>query len=107
MKIETTSIGTELSIHLEGEVSGVDTKLIFNAIREFKKNTHKMVIIDLSGVTYIDSIGLGTLIDLRQTLSQAGVKLNLSGTRDNVKKLFWDCNLHLLFDIEPPPKKDS
>jgi len=63
------------------------------------KNGEKKVLIDLSGVTYIDSSGLATLIEMFQRLKKIGGKLRLSSMNEKVKNVFEITKLYKLFEV--------
>ena len=65
----------------------------------FEKQPTKKVVIDLERVTYIDSSGLATLVEmLKKTKSQGG-SLGLAGMSSKVKSLFEITKLDKLFSI--------
>ena len=69
--------------------------------KHFEKKLIKKVVIDLEKVSYIDSSGLATLVELlKKTKSQSG-NLGLSGMSDKVKSLFEITKLDRLFPIFP------
>ena len=57
------------------------------------------VIINLSGVSYIDSSGLATLVEVLKKTRNYGGKLRLSNLAAKVKSLFEITKLEKLFDI--------
>lgn len=69
--------------------------------KSFEKQLSKKVVVDLEKVTYIDSSGLATLVEmLKKTKSQGGT-LGLAGMTDKVKSLFEITKLDKLFSIYP------
>ena len=69
--------------------------------KQFEKNTSKKVVVDLEKVTYVDSSGLATLVEmLKKTKSQGG-SLGLAGMSEKVKSLFEITKLDKLFSIYP------
>ena len=67
--------------------------------KQFEKQPSKKIVVDLEKVTYIDSSGLATLVEiLKKTKSQGGM-LGLSGMSDKVKSLFEITKLDKLFSI--------
>ncbi len=67
--------------------------------KHFEKLPSKKVIVNLERVTYIDSSGLATLVEmLKKTRSQGGA-LGLAGMSDKVKSLFEITKLDKLFLI--------
>ena len=67
--------------------------------KQFEKQPSKKVVVDLEKVSYIDSSGMATLVEiLKRTKSQGG-SLGLSGMSDKVKSLFEITKLDKLFLI--------
>jgi anti-sigma B factor antagonist len=69
--------------------------------KSFEKEQKKKIVIDFEKVTYIDSSGLATLVEvLKKTRTQGGA-LGLAGMSDKVKSLFEITKLDKLFPIYP------
>ncbi len=67
--------------------------------KHFEKQPSKKVVVCLEKVTYIDSSGLATLVEiLKKTRSQGGA-LGLAGMSEKVKSLFEITKLDKLFSI--------
>jgi anti-sigma B factor antagonist len=65
--------------------------------KQFEKQPSKKIVVDLEKVTYIDSSGLATLVEiLKRTKSQGGM-LGLAGMSDKVRSLFEITKLDKLF----------
>jgi len=58
------------------------------------------VVVDLSGVTFIDSSGLAVLIRAMQDVQKYGGKLRLSGMNENVRPIFEIARLDQIFVID-------
>ena len=59
------------------------------------------LVVDLSGVTYIDSSGLAVLIQAMQNVEEYGGKLTLAGVNENVRSIFEMARLDQFFLIFP------
>ena len=81
----------EIDIHTSVELRKVFDKII--------KNNEKKLIVDFSGVPYIDSSGLATLIELLQRLKKLGGTLRLCSMAEKVKTVFEITKVHKLFSI--------
>ena len=57
--------------------------------------------VDLSGVTYIDSAGLAALIEAMQKVEAYGAKFLLAGLQDTVRSIFEISRLDQVFQIFP------
>ena len=67
--------------------------------KQFEKQPSKKVVVDLKLVTYIDSSGLATLVEmLKKTRAQGGA-LGLAGLSEKVRSLFEITKLDKLFSI--------
>ena len=61
---------------------------------------HKTFIIDLGGVDYIDSSGLGTLVSIQKQALQHGGGVTLKGIHGLVKDVFELTRLDKVFKIQ-------
>src|SRR6266436_6425155 len=59
------------------------------------------LVVDLSGVAYIDSSGLAVLIQAMQNVEEYGGKLTLAGANENVRSIFEMARLDQFFLIFP------
>jgi anti-sigma B factor antagonist len=59
------------------------------------------IVVDLSGVTFIDSSGMAVLIRAMQNVKEYGGKLTLSGVNANLRPIFEIARLDQVFVIEP------
>jgi len=79
----------------------------FNTHREFRgayepligDSDIRSVVVDFSGVDYLDSSALGMLLMLRDKLGGAGKDVALTGVRGNVKQVLDIANFGKLFPI--------
>lgn len=79
----------------------------FNTHREFRgayeplvgDASVRAVVVDLSGVDYLDSSALGMLLMLRDKLGGASKEITLVGVRGNVKQVLDIANFGKLFQI--------
>jgi anti-anti-sigma factor len=84
---------------LEGEVNintSPELRKIFDRIM---RNNEKKVLIDFTSVSYIDSSGLATLIEMLQRLRKIGGNLRLCNMSQKVKSIFEITKLVKLFEI--------
>ena len=59
------------------------------------------VLVDFSGVSYIDSSGLAVFIEAMQRIQAYGGKFGLFGLRENVRNIFELSRLDQVFQIYP------
>lgn len=84
---------------LEGEVNINTSPELRKAFDGIIKANEKKVLVDFSGVSYIDSSGLATLIEMFQRLKKIGGSLRLSNMSGKVKNIFEITKLFKLFEI--------
>lgn len=85
--------------YIDGEVdinSSPDIKKSFD--RLISKKTPKIVI-NLSKVTYVDSSGLATLVELLKNMKAYSGRMRLVGLTPKIKSLFEITKLEKLFEI--------
>ncbi len=58
------------------------------------------LIIDLSGVTYMDSSGFSTLLEVNRFLRPMGLSLYLAGANANIQRMLEITRLDTIFDVE-------
>ena len=99
----------QASIHNESGKATIklDGRFDFNTHREFRSAYEPLVVdpavravvVDFSGVDYLDSSALGMLLMLRDKLGGANKEVALVGVRGNVKQVLDIANFAKLFQI--------
>ncbi|HZY10136.1 MAG TPA: STAS domain-containing protein [Bacteroidota bacterium] len=75
-----------------------DTSIVRDKIRSLIEDKIKQVVIDLSGVNYLNSSGLGSLIAALTTMRNSGGDLRLARVGEKVQNLFVITQLVKVFD---------
>lgn len=65
----------------------------------FERQSAKRVVVDLQSVSYVDSSGLATLVEMLKRMKLQGGFFGLTGLSDRVKSLFEITKLDKLFPI--------
>ncbi len=65
--------------------------------KQFEKQPSKKIVVDLEKVSYIDSSGLATLVEILKKTKLQGGNLGLAGMSDKVRSLFEITKLDKLF----------
>ncbi len=84
---------------LHGEVDLRSSPRLRGALLELLEDRPARLIIDLVGVTYMDSSGVGTLVEIKRRVEQAGGKLVLIGMQQRVRSVFEITRLDRFFTI--------
>ena len=87
-------------VTLEGEIDLNVTPALAGKFTPLIERQAEKIVVDLSGVTYMDSSGIAVLIDALQKVQAYGGKLILSGIRENVRKIFEIARLDKVFQLE-------
>ena len=70
------------------------------AIREYSQARLEVVVLDVGGVTYIDSSGIGAFVELYKDLSERSVEMRLENIRPGVKKVMGLLGLEKFLGVE-------
>ena len=99
MEIQMSETSNIPVIEVSGEVDLYQTNAIRDKVTELIGGNKNKAIVNMSGVSYIDSSGLGALISCRTNMKKAGGDLKLSALTDTVKSVLEITKLSQLFDI--------
>ncbi len=75
-------------VALTGEVDLKHSPRIHRTLVELSDERPERMILDLTGVGYMDSSGVGTLVDIYRRVQAYGGRLMLSGMQDKVRSVF-------------------
>jgi len=86
---------------LEGEIDLHRSPRLERSLTSMIKKRPEHIVVDLSGVTFIDSSGMAVLIRALQNMKQYGGSLSLQGMNDYVRPIFHTARLDQVFVIDP------
>ncbi len=98
--IEITKNAKIVLVKMKGELDAyqsIDFKK--RMIDEVLNSDEKVILMDMTGLSYIDSAGLGALVSLLKRASEGSKELRFFGMRSNVKKIFELTRLNMVFKI--------
>ncbi len=84
---------------LNGELDLYHSEELKTAVKARIEGGCKKILFNLSGLKYIDSSGVGSVISILQAARQTGGKIMMSNVDDNVKKIFELTNLLKILEI--------
>jgi anti-sigma B factor antagonist len=100
--LPTPMANTDSSIlPLEGEIDLHVSPQIGSALSKLIAAKPAQLVVDLSGVSYIDSSGLAVLIEAMQNVGSYGGKFALCGLQESVRPIFEIARLDQVFRIFP------
>src|SRR6516225_5312108 len=86
-------------LDLRGRITlGPDTEIVRNRVKNVIEAGHKRVILDLGGVSYIDSAGLSTLIACYISARKSGGEVKLLNLTKFVRDLLQITRLSTVFE---------
>jgi anti-sigma B factor antagonist len=87
-------------VDLRGRITlGPETETVRSKLKELLSTGHHRIILNLGEVTYLDSVGLGTLISSYTSARNAGGDLKLLHLPRGVQQLLQITRLSTVFDI--------
>jgi anti-sigma B factor antagonist len=92
MKIEGIKISGIYSVKISGEISFREKNNIkdeFNImLKDMRDNEIKEMMIDASGINYIDSLEIGFFVNLKKNMKKEGMDLLFTNVSDEVMTVF-------------------
>ena len=99
-KAATREIGGVTVIDMEGRITlGEGSALLRDLLRENLDAGHKKILMNLAGINYIDSTGLGELVSGYRLIKSEGGELKLLNLNKKVADLLQITKLYTVFDI--------
>lgn len=86
-------------LSIAGDIDMHESPRLKQTLDPLIANKADRLILDFTGVSYIDSSGLALFIDAMQRIQAYGGKLALCGLRENVRKIFELARLDQIFSI--------
>jgi anti-sigma B factor antagonist len=101
LRLSTRTVDGVLIVDCAGRiVFGEESALLRDTVRKLIAENNRIVL-NLSGVTYIDSGGLGTLVSLYTTAHNAKGSIKLANLTQRVGDLLQVTKLVTVFDVHP------
>jgi anti-sigma B factor antagonist len=102
MEIIITAVAGICVVRFEGDfLCEADHETFREKIHALVDEGKRHVVIELAGVKYINSCGLGSLVCALTTLRKVGGDLRLAGVGEHVRELLEITRLDRTFDIYP------
>lgn len=99
MKIKEAIEGTVAVLTVNGNMmGGPDTSALHEKVKSLIDDGIKNVVVDLKGVKWMNSSGLGVLMACHSSLSQAEGALALASVTEKVKSIFMITKLIEMFN---------
>lgn len=90
----------QVSVNLSGSIYVEEAALLRENLIRYIEKGHKVIIVDLKDVDYIDGSGLGAFVAINKRVLQHGGRLNIKGLHGLVKDLFVLTRVGKVFEIQ-------
>jgi anti-sigma B factor antagonist len=97
-RVEKTN-NEAVTCYIEGEMNIDSCPAVRKALTKLMAKKISKITLDFSGIIYIDSSGLGMLIEILKEIQAYGGKLELSRLPERIKNIFEIKKLDKLFTI--------
>jgi anti-sigma B factor antagonist len=97
--VSRTTAGNIPIVAVNGEVDVYSAPALKDRITELLEAGDTTLIVDLGGVGFLDSTGLGALVEARAATTEAGGSLPLVCSQERILKLFTITGLDGVFTI--------
>lgn len=101
MALKNTRQGSSLIVHLSGELDHHSAARVRQEMdRLLQDAAIKELILDLKGLEFMDSSGIGLLMGRYRTLSKRGGRMRVRNLDGQVKRVFRASGLYRIIDME-------
>ena len=97
LNLETVRTPEEITVRCTGRITSASSALLQTTIRPFLSET-KLVVLDLTNVTYMDSSGLGAIVGLYVSAKRQKCGLRLINLSQRLQELFRITKLAAVFE---------
>ena len=99
MKIKKRQEGEVMVLDLSGKIMGGDDFDLFNnAIRDLVKEGYVDIVLNLKGVKWINSTGLGLMVSAYTSLVKQGGRMKVCEVSDRIDNILHVTQLELIFE---------
>ena len=99
MQIEERSVGDVVILDLKGKITlGEGDELLKDKVNSLVNQGHRKILLNLGGVPYIDSAGLGEIVRTYTTVSRQGGSLKLLNLTKRITDLLSITKLLTVFE---------
>jgi anti-sigma B factor antagonist len=101
MALSADADGDQPVVHLSGELDAATVPVLASAVQAQIESGRRHVVLDLGGVTFLDSSGLGQFVSHHKTLRRLGGGLRLANPSSRVMAVLNLTGLDQVFEIYP------
>jgi anti-sigma B factor antagonist len=99
MEIRQKTINHVEVLSLEGRLDASSARDVKEKVGSLSRENRINLVMDMAGVDFIDSSGLGSLVSVLRTVNKLGGDIKISALQDQVRAVFELTRLHRIFAI--------
>lgn len=99
LQINTSSEGGKTVVHVRGDVDMHSSPQLRDGLLSLATQLDNELLIDLGGVSYMDSSGVGTMVFVKRQVERDGGRMVLIGLRARVRSVLEITRLEKFFTI--------
>jgi anti-sigma B factor antagonist len=99
MNITERQVGTVTVLTVSGKITLEDAGQLKDKVMSILQQERKAIVLDLGGVTYIDSSGLGEIVSCHTTATRQNAAIKLANLGKRSKDLLVMTKLIMVFDV--------
>lgn len=103
MEIRHETIHNVDVLSLKGRLDASSARDFKEKVGSLSRENRVKLVIDMDGVDFIDSSGLGSLVSSLRTVNKQGGDIRISSLQEQVKSVFELTRLHRIFGIYDGP----
>jgi anti-sigma B factor antagonist len=101
MRVQSRVEGDVMILNVQGKImSEDDTREFMDSVKTALLDNQHKIVLDFSGVDWINSSGLGMLIAANGLLKEVNGRMFIAAVNDSVNKLITMNKLHLVLDMQ-------
>ncbi len=98
--IDVTDDDTGITVAVRGELDVLTAPFLWERLETLVANEGERLVLDLGGVRFIDSMGLGVIVRAQSRLRQASGRLVVRSLQDQARQVFEMTGLDQTLDLE-------
>lgn len=100
MQFRVKDEGASVRVTLEGQLNFAANEDFQELLGQLVSQKNKRIVFDMTGLSHIDSVGLGLLYIAREDMAENGSTVVLASPRDNVLRMLQLTEAHKTFEIQ-------
>lgn len=99
MKINVSELNDVTILEIEGRLDASNVNIFRDNFKNLMTNHHYQFVVDLDGVSFLDSSGIGILVASLRSIRELNGDIKISNIKDHVRSIFELTRLHQIFEI--------